>query len=400
MTTLIPKYDQGATGAVNRPINEKLDEILSVQDFGAVGDGTTDDTDAINAAITEATSLGKTLYFPAGSYLFSEKLTFTCNVLGESFPDVKLLASDAALSTTDYAVQVGGAGVSRRMSMQNIYLEGDNTTTAHNGLLFASQWFSNHSRIWVRGFYGYAIKIAEESYWNIFEDIMANFDGEDGPWVAPLDGILCEGTSGKGVTQSTFINIKANGRDYGMEMRYCDQLQIINFDGQNSGAALGIGGTSTNINVLSLYAEACDLGAVYNDSHSCMITGLSWTSTPSKFIGTVDPIYMEFTGTYTKNFNINKASQEMGYQLQVDDSTENLKLISSRAGASVRRLVLGADVNLSVNNTDCIITSGNGSPEGVVTAQIGSLYLRYNGGAGSSLYVKESGTGNTGWVGK
>jgi hypothetical protein len=45
-------------------------------------------------------------------------------------------------------------------------------------------------------------------------------------------------------------------------------------------------------------------------------------------------------------------------------------------------------------------TSGSGSPEGVVTAPVGSLYSRSDGGAGTSLYVKESGSGNTGWVGK
>lgn len=45
-------------------------------------------------------------------------------------------------------------------------------------------------------------------------------------------------------------------------------------------------------------------------------------------------------------------------------------------------------------------TSGSGSPEGVVTAPVGSLYSRSDGGAGTSLYVKQSGSGNTGWVGK
>jgi len=44
--------------------------------------------------------------------------------------------------------------------------------------------------------------------------------------------------------------------------------------------------------------------------------------------------------------------------------------------------------------------AGVGSPEGVVTANVGSLYMRTDGGAGTSFYVKESGTGNTGWVAK
>lgn len=44
--------------------------------------------------------------------------------------------------------------------------------------------------------------------------------------------------------------------------------------------------------------------------------------------------------------------------------------------------------------------SGAGSPEGVLTANIGSLYSRLDGGSGTTLYVKESGTGATGWVAK
>lgn len=43
---------------------------------------------------------------------------------------------------------------------------------------------------------------------------------------------------------------------------------------------------------------------------------------------------------------------------------------------------------------------GEGSPEGVVSAPVGSLYLRSDGGPGSTLYVKESGSGNTGWSAK
>lgn len=46
------------------------------------------------------------------------------------------------------------------------------------------------------------------------------------------------------------------------------------------------------------------------------------------------------------------------------------------------------------------LMSGEGSPEGVVEASVGTIYTRTNGGANTTLYVKESGTDNTGWVGK
>lgn len=44
------------------------------------------------------------------------------------------------------------------------------------------------------------------------------------------------------------------------------------------------------------------------------------------------------------------------------------------------------------------IYSGSGSPEGVITANVGSLYLRTD--AATALWVKQTGTGATGWVAK
>lgn len=46
------------------------------------------------------------------------------------------------------------------------------------------------------------------------------------------------------------------------------------------------------------------------------------------------------------------------------------------------------------------IKYGTGSPENAVTAPPGSIYLREDGGANTSLYVKESGVSNTGWIPK
>ena len=45
------------------------------------------------------------------------------------------------------------------------------------------------------------------------------------------------------------------------------------------------------------------------------------------------------------------------------------------------------------------VRSGSGAPESAVTGIVGDLWQRTDGGAGTTLYVKESGTGNTGWVG-
>lgn len=48
-----------------------------------------------------------------------------------------------------------------------------------------------------------------------------------------------------------------------------------------------------------------------------------------------------------------------------------------------------------------LIFSGTGVPNGKVQAPVGAIYMRRDGGAGSTFYVKESGgSGNTGWVAK
>ena len=69
-----------------------------------------------------------------------------------------------------------------------------------------------------------------------------------------------------------------------------------------------------------------------------------------------------------------------------------------------RRLYVAEDIRIGTGasaGTDVIyIKHGDGSPENVITANIGSIYLRTDGGANTTLYVKESEVDNTGWVAK
>lgn len=57
------------------------------------------------------------------------------------------------------------------------------------------------------------------------------------------------------------------------------------------------------------------------------------------------------------------------------------------------------DTTVSFANGVTVIT-GAGTPEAAVTAPVGSLFLRSDGGAATTLYVKQTGVGNTGWAAK
>lgn len=62
---------QSGSGAEARTVQEKLRDSVSVKDFGAVGDGTADDTAALQAAIDVAKAEGRSVFFPTGTYNYS-----------------------------------------------------------------------------------------------------------------------------------------------------------------------------------------------------------------------------------------------------------------------------------------------------------------------------------------
>ena len=120
MTTLIPKYDQGSTGAVNRDINLKLAETVSVLDFGADPTGVTDSTTAIQNAINYAqqSNNGKpnTVYFPSGTFKTTGSLTINKTVWlkGESPAATTIQITSASIvpvisvATSSNAILGGG----------------------------------------------------------------------------------------------------------------------------------------------------------------------------------------------------------------------------------------------------------------------------------------------------
>lgn len=67
----------------------------------------------------------------------------------------------------------------------------------------------------------------------------------------------------------------------------------------------------------------------------------------------------------------------------------------------IAQALRSADFNTLIRQLQGRLLGGTGSPENVVAAPVGTLYLRSDGGAGTVLYVKESGAdGNTGWTAK
>lgn len=91
-------YIPAGAGAVATNVQAKLRETVSVRDFGAAGDGVTDDTAAINSAIAyaKATSVIKCVYFPTGNYL----ITAPIDARGNFGTGLELWGARATITST------------------------------------------------------------------------------------------------------------------------------------------------------------------------------------------------------------------------------------------------------------------------------------------------------------
>ncbi len=99
-------YVQAGAGAVARTAQAKARDSISVKDFGAAGDGVTDDTAAIQAAINYALTVAATIYVPTGYY----KITGTLNIGLPEFTNFGFITSrtDVISGATYTANQIPG----------------------------------------------------------------------------------------------------------------------------------------------------------------------------------------------------------------------------------------------------------------------------------------------------
>lgn len=94
-------YDPPFTSAVQTNAEAKFAQTVSVKDFGAVGDGVTDDT----AAFTAAVATGSSIYVPTGEYVIdvtssSVTLTAGTTLFGNGFDSVILIKNTAGALRT------------------------------------------------------------------------------------------------------------------------------------------------------------------------------------------------------------------------------------------------------------------------------------------------------------
>ena len=108
-------YNEGSAGAVNRNVQARLQDFMTVKDFGAVGDGVTNDAAAFTAACAAAMGAGATLLIPAGTYnlgAWASPIITTAklSLVGEGIGSTAIVAASpsASLFRVLYDVDIEG----------------------------------------------------------------------------------------------------------------------------------------------------------------------------------------------------------------------------------------------------------------------------------------------------
>ena len=139
LATLGGGFTQSGTGAIQRTVENKLKDTVSVKDFGAVGDGVVNDTAAIQAALAATGNF--ILRFPPGTYKINS--TITLNASQKSLHGDRAVLDFSGNSGNAAIIVTGTAGIppyrQNQTLLSNLELIGPGITNSGSiGILFNS----------------------------------------------------------------------------------------------------------------------------------------------------------------------------------------------------------------------------------------------------------------------
>jgi hypothetical protein len=434
------------SGAVQRTALDKLRETVSVKDFGAVGDGVADDTAAIQAAIAFAQQFGGTVVFPsARTYLANIVITTSNTQSG-----VTLLFDSGQFRNQQYpgllpfnpalpAITLGtSTATASRVNIVGLTTWG--RATDQQFMLVNTANSCSFERLNIGNFQDFCIRITSTAANSTFFLDFSNCHFQAGTastsTIVELDyggsfnngcmfsnctfslrtvaenAILCTSPTfvmvhffsngwiegGPFTTARTaHLKIDGNARIYFNNMTIDGSSTTLSFE--YSGDELPNTYLLGSYNIQGFFKSNGVLSPTQN---------LFQPIAPNPLVTKMTARRLELLdGNVTPRINqlqaaaIAQTITRAGSTLSVasNESSGQVNLVHGSGGRVRITEVTGGTTGL-LQISGFTIQGGNNTPEGAVTAPVGSIFMRLDGSTGTTLYAKESGTGNTGWVAK
>lgn len=394
----------------------------NVKDYGAIGNGTVDDTAAFLAAI--AADNGP-VFVPKGTYLISSSLTlgYGQSIVGTSKTDSIIVMETnniPIIICNGHSIVVNNIRLMYQTQQQNTYgsyghaialclgwISSDNGDGGCHESLFSNI-------IIEKAYNGIALPIWSGSpfaFGNIFDNIRIVDHAEYAVRIEPASGEP---------TTNTFRNVYALAQT---NWNYPDSTVPKGFYFKDNAEVVLDNCSIDWCQDEVVQIDSCDMVTISNlHIEACRVKtnnrGLLYlVNSPNIVAGGIFFYGNKLEGVSAGNFmtlilndNGFLKSTVIVERLNTYTTLSNPRFISDGVGATAVTLsdkvttsssgftnLLRGTYNLNARQ---YILTGTGTPEAARTAPVGSLYLRTDGGASTTLYIKESGVGNTGWVAK
>jgi hypothetical protein len=183
-------FRASATSTTTRTVQDKLREIVSVKDYGAKGNGTTDDTSAIQSAINAVFShAGGALYFPNGTYRISSKLVIPVSSGWRIFGESRHGARIKQYTANTQILSLEGDNT-HSWAIENLYFEWSTAQPSANTQAVAI--FMGTGAATSAGFYEWSVR--DCTFNNGFRAIAADSSNSPPLWGALIQNCFFEGS--------------------------------------------------------------------------------------------------------------------------------------------------------------------------------------------------------------
>jgi hypothetical protein len=431
-----------------------LGAVANVLDYGADPTGVADSTVAIQAAITT----GNSVFIPAGSYKTTAALTPVSNqtifgagqnltfikasvagqngftVLNKSFVDLRdMTVQNTASTPTGDGIYIQGGGncfVTQVVVISffrgfNLKSTGSlqinrcySTSNISHGFLLNTDGTTPTVGVWIRDCYSTAntgngiavVGLVTGIYLDTLELSINTANGIE---------FIVDGSGAPSDFLCTKVVCDTNGQSGFIINSGVNQCYFNNCWSSNRGSNYNFYSAGTEIQIVGGFFYNCNgnginlLGA-YNS-----VIGASVHNAGINTANTFDGIYANasypiITGCTIYSGN-SGATDKTRYAINLGSSVINGAItgnnvvgvfgspkinVGTTDSATLQNIANNVGYSSPVYSGTTPWISGAGSPEGVVTAIVGALYSRTDGSTSTTLYVKTSGTGNTGWTAK